>query len=113
MQPTIRTGKVESDGSAENVSLGFIPDYVKVVNETDGDIILEWWKGMTDGHAIQHTQIADDGTSTTNSFEKITSNGISEYDGDSDNGQGFTIGTAIAEADKDLYYVAVRDGAIA
>lgn len=113
MQPVIRTGLIESDGSAANVSLGFIPDYVKVVNETDGDIILEWWKGMTDGHAIQHTQIADDGTSGNNSFEKITSNGISEYAGDTDNAKGFTVGTAIAEADKDLRYVAVRDGAAA
>ena len=37
MQPLIRTGFVLGTGAAINVELGFIPDYVRVANVTDGD----------------------------------------------------------------------------
>lgn len=116
MNPTIRTGTVEGTGAALNVALGFVPDYVKVFNYDDAGALfstLEWWKGMSDGHALKTSSIVDSGTSANSSSEKITTGGISEYAGDSDNSAGFTIGTdADVNVDAEtLYYLAMRNGA--
>ena len=37
--PNIKTGTATGTGSAINVSIGFIPDYVRIVNATDLDQI--------------------------------------------------------------------------
>lgn len=116
MNPNIRTGSVEGTGAAINVSLGFVPDYVKVFNYDDAGSLfptLEWWKGMTDGHALKTTSIADDGTTSKKSSEKITSNGLSEYAGSTSAGSGFTIGTEsdVNASGETIFYLAVRDGA--
>lgn len=111
MNPNIRTGTLEGDGAAQNISLGFIPSYVKVVNVEDGDIMFEWWDSMTDGHALQTINVVDSGTSGSAGMSRITANGISAYAGSASAGAGFTIGTAISENGKDLAYIAVRDGA--
>lgn len=105
MNPNIRTGKVEGTGAAVDVVLGFVPDYVEVVNVEDGDAKYQWFKGMTDGHAIQSVNNA------ATQFSRITANGISELEGE--DGAGFTIGSAISENGKDLYYLAVRNGVAA
>lgn len=111
MNPNIRTGTVEGTGAAINISLGFIPDYVKVINVEDGDIMFEWFAGMTNGHAIQSINVVDSGTSGAAGLSRITSNGISAYNGSTTAGAGFTLGTAISENGKDLAYLAVRNGA--
>lgn len=109
MNPNIRVGTVEGTGAALSIVLGFVPDYVKVINVEDGDVAFEWFAGMTAGHAIKTQAIVDSGSTGNASMEKITSNGISPLEGS--NGAGFTIGTAISENEKDLAYVAVRSGA--
>jgi hypothetical protein len=38
-------GALLGTGAAINVELGFIPDHVKIVNLTDGDLITEWFRG--------------------------------------------------------------------
>lgn len=121
MNPVIRTGSVEGTGSAINVSLGFVPDYVEVYNYDDAgslNPILKWWKGMTDGHAVKEVkQAVDEGGTATYDVgpQKITSGGISEYAGDDDNGEGFTIGTDgdINVTDETIFYLACRDGVAA
>lgn len=98
-------GTVEGTGSAINVSTGFQPDYVKVLNYDSATIEgAEWFggAGMPDGSAIKQT-----GTPTRT---KITSNGISAYAGDDTNEEGFTIG---ADADinasgETIYWIAMR-----
>jgi hypothetical protein len=45
MKGQIATGWLVGDGAAQTVRLGWIPDYVKVVNVTDGDKITEGWLG--------------------------------------------------------------------
>lgn len=45
MKGMIKAGYLVGNGAAQNVSLGFIPDYVKIVNATDGDIITEAFLG--------------------------------------------------------------------
>jgi hypothetical protein len=100
MDNNIKVGKVVGTGAALNVSLGFIPDWVKIVNYTDGTRTDEWFEGMTDGHSIA--------TITTAGPVKNTSNGISPYAGSATLPKGFTIGSAISTSGKDLYYVAMR-----
>jgi hypothetical protein len=41
----IKTGHLVGNGAAINVSIGFIPDYVKVINLTDGDKVWEGFLG--------------------------------------------------------------------
>lgn len=71
--------------AAEDVILGFKPRYVKVFSLTER-VALEWYEGMTAGHALKTVAA---GTRT-----HITSLGITIKD-DSD-GQGFTIGADTA-----------------
>ena len=107
MNPNIRTGTYTGDGSAHNVVLGFEPDYVRIINITDGNASFEWFSGMDAGHAYRNV---NDGT-TQNSV--ITSNGISPYEGQrgGPDGAGFTAGTAVATNAKVFRYIAVRNGA--
>lgn len=97
---SIKTGTVTGTGAAINVELGFVPDYVKVVNITDGDQIDEWFRGMTDGTSIQ----------TNTAVAARSSNGISEYAGTlADKKKGFTIGSGISESAKVLRWIAMRE----
>lgn len=103
MATITKFGSVTGTGAAINVSVGFVPDYVKVINDTAGASI-EWFSGMTDGHGYKRVAA---GTGT-----KITSGGISDFTGSSTAGEGFTLG---ADADVNvntvtLRYVAIQNG---
>lgn len=97
-----KIGSYTGTGAALNIELGFVPDHVVIVNETDGDTRHEWFSGMTDGHALQS---AASGANT-----KITSNGISALTGNASTREGFTAGTAVSEDTKTFRYVATRNG---
>lgn len=43
MTSQVKTGFIHGTGAEQNVELGWIPDYVKIVNLTDGDKIYENW----------------------------------------------------------------------
>lgn len=95
------TGSYVGTGAAVNVELGFIPMYVIILNETDGDDRWEWMEGMTAGHAFQRVGA---GTGT-----RITSNGVSPYAGTRGGAApGFTAGSAISESGKTFRYIAFR-----
>ncbi len=72
----IKVFTFEGTGAAKNIELGFIPDYVRLINTEDGDISQEWFKGMTDTYAFQGTN--HDSTQ----FSTATSNGISDFAGE-------------------------------
>ena len=103
MKDTV-TGTVEGTGSAINISVGFVPSYVKVQNIDSATIeSMEWWNNMPDANAIKRA-----GTSSP-AFSKLTSNGISPYDV-ATAADGFTIG---ADADvnasaETIVWLAVR-----
>lgn len=107
------TGSVEGTGSAINVELGFVPEYVKVFNYDDAGSLfstLEWWNGMTNGHALKTSSVADNGATGNKSSEKITSNGISAYAGaEAANSKGFTIGadSDVNASGETIFYVAM------
>lgn len=99
----ITTGTYTGTGSAVNVEFGFEPAYVRCFNETDGDIMWEWFSGMTNGHALQVTNHA------ATQVSKITSNGISAYAGAAGSAaKGITFGSALSESGKTFRYVAFR-----
>lgn len=82
--PSISTGTATGTGSAINVSCGFTPKRVEIINETDPGYYV-WTDTMADAE-MQKTIGA--GTTT---FE--TTGGISAYAGTSSAAKGFTIGT--------------------
>lgn len=108
-------GSVTGTGSAINVALGWIPDYVKLVNHEDVaglEPIIEWTKTMGDGHGVKYLSIADDGTTTNVSHEAITTGGVSGYPGDATQPRGFTIGADVdLNVDGETIHVlAMRNG---
>lgn len=103
MNPTIRSGTYTGNAAAQNIVLGFVPDYIRIINVTDGDASWEWFSGMAAASAFQ-TLNHDSAQQSV-----ISSNGITAYTGDS--GAGFTIGTALSESAKVFRWVAMRTGA--
>lgn len=99
MDNNIRISTFTGTGAAINVSCGFIPDYVRILNVTDGDITHEWFRGMTDGTGVD-TALAVAGNAD---------NDISEYAGDSTHSPGFTVGTDASENAKVYRYIALRN----
>jgi hypothetical protein len=85
-------------GSAQNIALGFLPDFILMANVTDGDEVYVWWNGMAAAtHILISTAAATAG-----------SNGITQYAGTAaGNAAGFTAGTAVSESAKVYRYIAV------
>lgn len=83
----VATGTVEGTGSAINVSVGFVPRYVKLINIDDAgglEPTMEWIEGMAADSAIKTL-----GTPTRN---LQTTNGVTQYTGADGAAAGFTIG---------------------
>lgn len=97
---TVKIGTFTGNGAVKNISIGFVPDYVRITNVTDGDIIHEWFR-----------TIQADGVSTdiAAAVAPNAADGISAYAGSSTAGQGFSVGTDISENAKVYGYVAMRN----
>ena len=80
--------------AAFNINCGFKPRYVRIVNETSGDV-EEWYEGMADAEAYKRVAA---GTGAL-----ITSNGITPIT------HGFTVGldTDINVTSEQLSYIAI------
>jgi hypothetical protein len=108
----IKVGKVTGTGSAINISLGGVPQYVKVYNNNDAGSLwatMEWWNGMADASALKCQKVIDNGATGLASQAKVATNGISAYAGSSTAAPGFTVGADadINAASEDFFYVAV------
>ena len=77
MSSEITIGAFTGTGAAINIPLGWIPDYVKCVNLTDGDTIDEWFRGNGAGTSIR----------TVLAVATNAADGISEYAGTPDTGR--------------------------
>lgn len=84
-------------GSAINVAIGFVPDYVRIINITDSDVTAEWFAGMTDGIAVD----------TAAAVAANADNGISKLESTS-LGFGFIVGTDYSESAKVYRYIALK-----
>ncbi len=60
-------GSFTSDNSAQVLSLGFIPEYIKIVNETDV-IVWEKTRGMTAANCVKYNGTGPAITVDTNSY---------------------------------------------
>ena len=114
MASNIRTGTVNGTGSAINVSLGWQPDYVKLVNIADAgslDPMMEWTSDMPAAAGIKYLRIADNATTANKSHAYVTSNGISAYTGSTSAGEGFTIGadSDINASGEKIVWIAMRN----
>ncbi len=93
---------VAAQNTAINKSIGFAPDYVKVINVTSA-FGFEWWADMADAEAYFTT-------GSTGVDALVTSNGITPYAGTVGGvGKGFTIGAdndVIGETSDVLYWIA-------
>lgn len=109
MSDQVRVGTYEGTGAAINVELGWIPDYVRIVNVEDGDEAFDWFNGMGAGDAVETTNHAD------TQMSLLSANAVDTYAGDSTPGAqkrpGFTVGTACSENGKTYRYVAMRNAA--
>lgn len=74
----IIVGKVVSDGGDVNISLGGVPDYIKVIN-IDAAVteiaVLEWFHGMGDDAEVQYDKFVA-GTDAGDFFLKKASGGL-------------------------------------
>jgi hypothetical protein len=109
-----RTGTLTQAATAVavNISCGFHPSYVRIVNTTDG-VSEEWFRGMTDAHGIIHQgDLTSTATAGDTSIKVVTSLGITPSgDGATDTFKGFTFGlqTDINIASKVYYWVALNE----
>lgn len=99
MDNSTKIGTYTGNGAAQNISLGFVPDFVFIVNVTDGDIVLMWFAGITAEGAS--TDIAA-------AVAPNADNGVSTYAGSSTAAPGFTVGTDGSENAKVYGYFAAR-----
>lgn len=105
MASETKIGSYTGTGAALNIQIGFVPDYVRIWNATDGDACWEWFNGMGASDALQSVNNA------STQFSLITSNGVDAYNPSNySNSPGFTVGTALSESGKTFRYVAIRNG---
>jgi len=99
MIPSVVVGTFTGNGAAQNIVIGFIPDFLLITNVTDRDIIGTRFRTIVpNGESIDIAAAV-----ATNAAD-----GLSDYDGA--DGQGFTVGTDFSEAAKVYGYVALRSG---
>jgi hypothetical protein len=72
MIPSTVVGTVTGTGAALNVILGFKPDFVQLVNATDGDQVDVWYRGMA---ALTSINVGGATAAT-----RAAPNGISSYE---------------------------------
>lgn len=79
----VDVGTFISDGNAYNLQLGYVPDYIKVINTTAADTevyMLEYFYGMGDAKEIWHYIQDNDGGGDVTTPAKNSSGGyISAY----------------------------------
>lgn len=94
----IKHGSFEGTGAALDVSLGFDPVCVILINSEDGDMVGFYIKGMSGSVDIDAAAgpLTDAG-------------GIAAYAGDGSNARGFSVDAGNSESGKTYHYVAFGD----
>lgn len=99
----VQTGKQDGTGAAIDIELGWLPSHVTVINTESATMEqLDWYDGMSNGHAVKTV-------TGTVARTKITSNGITILNSTF---QGFRIGadTDVNVAGETLFWIAYRAG---
>ncbi len=100
MKGQIKIGTYEGTGDALNVKIGFVPDFLFIVNVDDGDLVGMWFNGMADDTAVDiATEVAAN-----------AAGGVTAYAGTrGEDSAGFTVGTDYSENGKTYRYFAVAN----
>ena len=119
----IQVGHFEADGALVNIQLGFVPDYVKIMNQNAvlGEDIGAEWFGTDAGDNIGFTiaMIEDDGsTGAVSTRYNASAAPISDYDATSvqstpdpiqvTGGKGFIVAAAFMADGDEIWYMAMR-----
>jgi hypothetical protein len=106
MMPQVSVGTFTGTGAAQNISLGFVPDYIRIVNMTDGTVTYDWFAGQAAATSTVKTNGAG-GPAT------LAANGVTSYAGSavpgSEAAPGFSVGSDFANT-KVYRYSAFRNG---
>jgi hypothetical protein len=88
-KPNLRIGTYTGNAAAQNISLGFVPDYVRN-RSTSRTAPTEtfWFNGMAAASGIAVVTTAGPVLDTTNQ--------VTAFAGDSSNAAGFTVGTDLS-----------------
>jgi len=101
MATITKAGSYTGTGAALNVSIGFIPDYVMIVNHTTPGADV-WFGGMAAA-----TSITISGTAAL----RAAPNGVTAFAGTPAlAGQGFSVGPTLSTNAAIYYYVAIQNG---
>lgn len=103
MATMIATGSYTGNGSAKDIEVGFIPDYVRLVDVT-GAAVDEWFVGMA--AATSYTNATDAASGAV----RASPNGVTAFAGDSTTGQGFSVGAGLSTNAHTYRWVAVSNG---
>lgn len=103
-QERFACGTVEGTGATIHVICGFKPRYVLVHNYDSANMeTVEWWEGMPAAYGLKRKD---------NTFSRLTSLGIAQYEGTDaqGSGQGFDIGadTDVNVSAETMFWVAIR-----
>lgn len=100
MKGHIKIGAYTGNGAAQNIELGFQPEFVQIVNVTDGDNIALWFDEMAAGSAIDISA----------AVAANAADGISSFAGTTGElSPGFSVGTDYSENAKVYWYIALAN----
>lgn len=104
MPTNVKTGTYTGNGAAQNISIGFEPDYVRVIRTDAVSVMDEWFSGMTAGTSI--TSATDAAAAST----RAAPNGITTYAGAAGVSAGFTVGAGLSTNTATYRFVAIENG---
>lgn len=101
MATITKVGTYTGSGAAQNISVGFIPDHVTIVNTTAPAVDV-WFNGMAAGTSV---------TTTGAAATRAAPNGVTAFAGTAaEAGQGFTVGAGLSTNASVYRYVAIQNG---
>lgn len=101
MATITKVGTYTGSGAAQNISVGFIPDYVEITNFTAPAVDV-WFNGMAAATSI---------TTTGAAAVRASPNGVTAFAGTAAlAGQGFSVGVGLSTNLSVYHYLAVQNG---
>lgn len=91
--PDLLTGYFTSDGNVVSIPLGFAPQEIEIINETDG-IVWQWNRGMSATHTLKSI------VAGASSLDATSAIAVTTFDGRST----ITLSAALAASAKNIIY---------
>lgn len=103
MATNVKVGTYTGNGSAQNISLGFIPDYVEIINTTTPGKD-EWMSNFSAGTSFTAA------TDTVAANIRANPNGVSVFAGSLTAAAGFTVGAGLSTNAAVYRFIAIANG---